>query len=128
MVIHDSIGGNIQLNINNLEYNSNIDDVFVNEMLSDHKTPTTYDEAVTGSDEEQWIGAIKKELDDLIAKDTFEYVDKLPSYNIIDTKYVFKLKTNDNGEIIKWKARLCPRGFRQRSGIDYNDKLPSCNI
>ena len=57
----------------------------------------------------------------LINLNTFEYVPRSTAVNIIDSRYVFKIKEDDNGHPIKYKARLCPRGFKQRSGIDYND-------
>jgi hypothetical protein len=45
----------------------------------------------------------------------------LKDANCIDTKWVFKIKTLPNGQIDKYKARLCARGFIQRHGVDYFD-------
>lgn len=36
-------------------------------------------------------------------------------------KWVFKLKKDELGAVIKHKARLVARGFIQQEGIDYND-------
>ena len=34
-------------------------------------------------------------------------------------RFVYKLKTDDNGRLRKWKARLVARGFMSREGIDH---------
>jgi len=39
--------------------------------------------------------------------------------NIISSRWVFKLKRDADGNIIKRKARLVARGFTQQEGIDY---------
>ena len=39
--------------------------------------------------------------------------------NIISTKWVFSIKRDKNNNIIKFKARLVARGFRQKFGIDF---------
>jgi hypothetical protein len=40
---------------------------------------------------------------------------------VITLKWVFKLKRDEVGAIIKHKARFVARGFVQREGIDFND-------
>jgi hypothetical protein len=40
---------------------------------------------------------------------------------VITLKWVFKLNTDEAGDIIKYKARLMARGFMQREGIDFDD-------
>jgi histone deacetylase 1/2 len=41
--------------------------------------------------------------------------------NIIDSKWVFKVKKNSDGSIERYKARLVAKGFRRRYGQDYED-------
>jgi hypothetical protein len=40
---------------------------------------------------------------------------------VITLKWVFKLKRDEVGAIIKHKARLVARGFLQREEIDFDD-------
>jgi hypothetical protein len=40
---------------------------------------------------------------------------------LVDSKRVFKLKRDANGQITRYKARLVARGFTQEKGVDYHD-------
>ncbi|GAU33702.1 hypothetical protein TSUD_148530 [Trifolium subterraneum] len=47
---------------------------------------------------------------------------KLPSdKRAIDVKWVYKLKQNPEGQVIKHKPRLVAKGFLQKQGLDYNE-------
>ena len=40
---------------------------------------------------------------------------------MVSAKRVYTWKSNGNGKVVKAKARLVPRGFSQRPGVDYHD-------
>ena len=45
----------------------------------------------------------------------------LGGHHPITLKWVFKLNKDEQGAMIKHKARLVARGFVQQEGIDYDD-------
>jgi Reverse transcriptase (RNA-dependent DNA polymerase) len=59
------------------------------------------------------------ELQNLKSADTWDIVERPGSVNVVDSKWVFHLKKDAEGRIVKWKARLVARGFTQVQGIDY---------
>lgn len=84
-------------------------------------TPSNYEEAVQGKNSREWRLAIQDQLQSLEANHTWDIVDAPRDINLIDTKWVFKIKMLPNGQIDRYKARLCARGFTQEYGIDYLD-------
>ena len=83
--------------------------------------PITYHEATTGPDAEKWKEAIRKELESHSENGTWNIVEKPAGRQEIDSKWVFKIKPQKNGQSCRYKARLCARGFRQVHGIDYSE-------
>jgi hypothetical protein len=43
---------------------------------------------------------------------TWQLVPPRPGVNIIDSKWVYKIKRNSDGSIERYKARLVAKGFR----------------
>jgi hypothetical protein len=90
--------------------------------LLEEETPSSYSEAMLSNDRDKWRTAAQLEFDGCVAQKTWVLVKRsdLPvNTNIIPVKWVFKIKTDENGVVTKYKARITPKGFRQRHGIDY---------
>jgi hypothetical protein len=64
---------------------------------------------------------MKSEMDAIEKNRTWELADLPRGHNAITLKWVFKLKRDEAGAIVKHKARLVARGFVQREGIDFDD-------
>jgi hypothetical protein len=64
---------------------------------------------------------MKMEMDAVEKNRTWELADLPRGHRAITLKWVFKLKRDEVGAIIKHKARLLARGFLQREGIDFDD-------
>ena len=70
---------------------------------------------------EKWKNAMNSEFDALMKNQTWHLVPYNPGRNIIDCKWVYKIKKKADGTIDRYKARLVAKGFKQRYGIDYED-------
>jgi hypothetical protein len=68
-----------------------------------------------------WRAVMKAEMDAVEKNRTWELADLPRGHHMITLKWVFKLKRDEVGAIIKHKARLVARGFLQREGIDFDD-------
>jgi histone deacetylase 1/2 len=68
-----------------------------------------------------WKHAMDVEFDALIKNKTWHLVPPKRGRNVIDCKWVYKIKRRSDGKIDRYKARLVAKGFKQRYGIDYED-------
>jgi hypothetical protein len=83
--------------------------------------PKTYQEAMVSKDSEYWQAAMDEEIKALYDNNTWSLV-KLPAgRTAIGSKWVFKLKLNKDGNVERYKARFCAKGYSQEQGIDYNE-------
>jgi len=103
----------------NIKRPSRLEDYELNFVECD--IPSTYEEAVSCSDSKQWEQAIKEELEALDENKTWNIVSLPSNQKVVDYKWVFKVKRNCEGNIDRYKARLCAKGFSQRKGIDYHE-------
>jgi histone deacetylase 1/2 len=62
-----------------------------------------------------------EEFNALQQNKTWRLVPPRQSKNIIDCRWVYKVKRKVDGTIDRYKARLVAKGFKQRYGIDYED-------
>eukprot|EP00253_Pinus_taeda_P002116 PITA_02116 len=61
------------------------------------------------------------ELEQIEKNNTRELVPRPKDKNVIGTKWIFKNKLNENGEIIRNKAKLVCKGYAQQEGIDFEE-------
>jgi histone deacetylase 1/2 len=61
------------------------------------------------------------EYDALMKNKTWHLVPPTKGRNIIDCKWVWKVKRKADGTLDKYKARLVAKGYKQRFSIDYED-------
>ena len=85
------------------------------------KESETVEEALSCSDKEQWKAAMQKEMDSLYANNVWDLVELPSDRKPVGNKWVFKCKTNANGTVERFKARLVAQGFSQKQGLDYDE-------
>jgi hypothetical protein len=64
---------------------------------------------------------MKEKFSALMKNGTWHLVPGSQASNIIDCKWVYKVKRKADGTIDRHKARLVAKGFKQHYGIDYED-------
>ncbi|GKF28769.1 putative RNA-directed DNA polymerase, partial [Tanacetum coccineum] len=52
---------------------------------------------------------------------TWSLVPRASNTNVVDGKWVYRLKRDKNGAITGYKERFIAKGFRQQPGIDYHE-------
>ncbi|KAK1613137.1 hypothetical protein QYE76_036810 [Lolium multiflorum] len=83
--------------------------------------PATYEEAMMSPDSNKWQEAMKSEMGSMYDNQVWTLVDLPDSRKAVENKWIFKRKTNADGNITVYKARLVAKGFRQIQGVDYDE-------
>lgn len=84
--------------------------------------PTTYEQAINDPIHgPKWLEAIKVELENHAANGTWVMCDLPKGGKLVGCKWVFVVKYDEHGRIVRYKARLVAQGFTQRHGIDYEE-------
>jgi hypothetical protein len=68
-----------------------------------------------------WCAVMESEMDAIEMNRTWELADLPHGHHAITLKWVFKLKRDEAGTIVKHKASLVARSFLQQEGIDFDD-------
>jgi len=69
----------------------------------------------------KWEEAVKMELALLEENGTWKLVECPTDTNVVDLKWVLRIKKNAASEIDKYKAWLVAQGFMQVHGVDYHE-------
>jgi hypothetical protein len=69
----------------------------------------------------EWRMAMLEEMASIEENKTWTLVDLPKGQRAIGLKWVFKLKRDEHGEVVKHKARLVAKGYVQRQGIDFEE-------
>nr|GFB15779.1 retrovirus-related Pol polyprotein from transposon TNT 1-94 [Tanacetum cinerariifolium] len=82
--------------------------------------PKTYKEALNQS---CWIEAMHEELNEFERLEVWELVPRPDKVMVITLKWIYKVKLDKLGGILKNKARLVACGYRQEEGIDLKESF-----
>ncbi|XP_058747217.1 uncharacterized mitochondrial protein AtMg00820-like [Vicia villosa] len=70
---------------------------------------------------ESWMDAMTEELSQFEKSKVWKLVPFPQDKTIIGTRWVFRNKLDENGKVIRNKARLVAQGYNQQEGIDYDE-------
>lgn len=83
--------------------------------------PLNFEEAMNSVHKKQWLEAMEAEMRSMKELDVWDLVKPDPARKAIGCRWVYKVKTKENGAIDKFRARLVLKGYSQRKGIDYTE-------
>lgn len=87
--------------------------------LAASDVPQTYAEAMVSEKAEQWKQGVRSEIRSYVQNHTWDMVMRPRSAKVIGSKWVFARKYDENGNVIRHKARLVAQMIRQTHGVDY---------
>ncbi|MBW0467242.1 hypothetical protein O181_006957 [Austropuccinia psidii MF-1] len=93
----------------------------INSVSCLYPDPKTYHQAIHCPEKDFWIDAIKSELNNMLTHQVWTPSNHPSHLKPLTTTWVFKKKTDEDGNLTKFKARLCVRGFNQKEGVDYDE-------
>ncbi|GJU32481.1 integrase, catalytic region, zinc finger, CCHC-type containing protein [Tanacetum coccineum] len=70
-----------------------------------------------------WIEAMQEELHQFDRLDVWELVDRPLCKNVINMKWLWKNKRDEENTVIHNKARLVAKGYAQKEGIDFEESF-----
>ena len=73
-------------------------------MLLDHDEPTNYDKAMMSPDSDKWLEAMKFEIGSMYENKSWTLVDLPDDWHAIENKWIFKKKTDTDGNVTIYKA------------------------
>lgn len=89
--------------------------------ITDEKLPNNYKQAIDSEESSHWKKAIEDELNSIKEHNVYTLVTPPSSSRILESRWVFVKKYNENGQVDKYKARLVVKGYNQILGIDFQD-------
>ncbi|KAG7552201.1 GAG-pre-integrase domain [Arabidopsis thaliana x Arabidopsis arenosa] len=72
-------------------------------------------------DDHFWTLAMEEELEEFSRNQVWNLVPRPPKVNVIGTKWIFKNKSDEAGNITRNKARLVAQGYTQVEGLDFEE-------
>ncbi|GJR83067.1 putative ribonuclease H-like domain-containing protein [Tanacetum coccineum] len=73
--------------------------------------------------EDSWFEAMQDEIHEFDRLKVWELVPRPDYVMVIGLKWIYKVKLDEYGDVLKNKARLVAKGYRQEEGIDFEESF-----
>nr|GEV33882.1 hypothetical protein [Tanacetum cinerariifolium] len=97
------------------------DDLEIDEPQRDLGEPANYKAALLDPESEKWLNAMNVEMQSMKDNKVWVLVEFPSNGKTIGSKWLFKKKTDMDGNVYIYKARLMAKGYTQTPGIDYEE-------
>src|SRR4051812_30571121 len=74
-----------------------------------------------GPESEKWLEVMKSEIDSMYTNKVWTLVDIPKDRKAVDNKWIFKKKTDANGNVSIYKSRLVAKGVRKIQRVEYEE-------
>ncbi|GJR70406.1 retrotransposon protein, putative, ty1-copia subclass [Tanacetum coccineum] len=89
--------------------------------LGDLNEPANYKAAMLDPESNKWLDAMNAKMQSMKDNQVWRLVDLPPNGKTVGSKWIFKKKTDMDGNVHTYKARLVAKGFTQTYGVDYEE-------
>ncbi|GFV72632.1 retrovirus-related Pol polyprotein from transposon RE1 [Trichonephila clavipes] len=83
--------------------------------------PNCYKQAIRSRDASKWHDAMDKEINVMMERKVWDLVDHPDNIKILENRWVYTIKYDENNKIVRYKARLVARGNTQLRGESFDD-------
>ncbi|GJR60686.1 retrovirus-related pol polyprotein from transposon TNT 1-94 [Tanacetum coccineum] len=99
---------------------SSVKTPYVSQTLHHLVKPKNFKSAII---EDCWFQAMQDEIYEFDRLQVWELVPQPDCVMIIALKWIYKVKLDEYGDVLKNKARLVAKGYRQEEGIDFEESF-----
>nr|GFB56764.1 putative retrotransposon Ty1-copia subclass protein [Tanacetum cinerariifolium] len=89
--------------------------------LGDFDGPPNYLAALADPEYNKWLETMNTEMQSMKNNQVWILVELPPNRRTIRSKWIFKKKTNMDGNVHTFKDRLVAKGYTQTYGVDYGE-------
>nr|GEW98641.1 retrotransposon protein, putative, Ty1-copia subclass [Tanacetum cinerariifolium] len=89
--------------------------------LGDHGEPPKFQVVLLDPESKKWLEAMNAKMKSMKDNQVWSLVDLPSNCKTVGSKWLFKKKTDMDGNIHTYKARLVAKGFTQTYGVDYEE-------
>ncbi|GJW89050.1 retrotransposon protein, putative, ty1-copia subclass [Tanacetum coccineum] len=89
--------------------------------LGDLGEPANYKDALLDLESDKWFNVMNVKMQSMKDNKVWVLVELPPNGKTVGNKWLFKKKTNMDGVVHTYKARLVVKGYTQHLGIDYEE-------
>ncbi|GFX44056.1 retrovirus-related Pol polyprotein from transposon RE1 [Trichonephila clavipes] len=83
--------------------------------------PNCYKQAIRSRDASKWRDAMDKEINVMMERKVWDLVDHPDNIKILENRWVYTIKYDENNKIVRYKARLVARGNTQLRSESFDE-------
>ncbi|GFT16421.1 retrovirus-related Pol polyprotein from transposon TNT 1-94 [Trichonephila clavipes] len=90
--------------------------------------PNCYKQAIRSRDASKWHDAMDKEINVMMERKVWDLVDHPDNIKILENRWVYTIKYDENNKIVRYKARLVARSNTQLRGESFDEVFSPVNF